>query len=253
MKTIGKYLSLLALPLIPFALPSRANAQAAYDCIVSFDDTFALSNYLGQARGQFGVESHYGSTGKLEACPGTDNWQNCWAYRQRCSYTSYYVNYWPWGANNHHHVPFDSPYLQDPFCVCDPKDGYDIGYGYKIPTSATTFKCYTSGPCPMWKNETRPSATLGHLGTDWTYVYVENGGDRKQHVFYLEDITIAEGFPIQLWYVDDTGTTWGWPWLSANAYYTLDVPNATAVWIGNANGSTRSPARIIDIGIWPQR
>lgn len=251
MKTFIAALVLLASSL---TLSRPASAQAAYDCLISYDDTFALTNYYDQDRTQFAVETRANSkTGKLESCTpfADDNWRACWAYRQRCSYTTFYVNQWPWGVNNHHHMPFDNPYLQDPICTCDPRDGYGIGYGFKIPTSSTTSKCFST-PCPNWKTETHPYTTVGHLGTDWTYIYVEKGGDRTQHVFYLQDITIGGTVPVQLWYVDKAGNSWGWTYLQPG-YWWLDAGDVVAVWIGNANLFTRStPASIIDYVIWPQ-
>src|SRR2546423_10589551 len=138
----------------------QARAQAAFDCLIGFDDAFALSNYYKQARDQFGVVTRYNpSTQKLEFC-SSDDWTKCWAYRQRCSYTTFYVNFWPWNAGDgsaHSHLWFENPKIQPTSCFCDPHDGLGAGFGFYVNGACNTKQC------PNWAHETRSSATVGHL------------------------------------------------------------------------------------------
>jgi hypothetical protein len=227
----------------------QMRAQAPFDCLIQFDDAFALGNYYDQARAQFGSVTQYNqSTNKLEYCKSGD-WRQCWAYRQRCSYTTFYVNFWPWNYN-HAHLPFDNEQLRPelnppPACFCDPHDGLGAGYGFNV-----NGVCNTKS-CPKWAHETRPYATVGHAADAWTYMYVDESGDHKQHVFELEDITVGDQGPIQIWYVKTDGTTWGWDSLDPG-YHWLGATDATSVWIGNAVGNVAGPAEIVDFMVWPQ-
>jgi len=226
---------------------SAGFARAQNQCLISFDDTFALSNVYAQARTHFGFETKFNtSTNRYEQCDSAaDDWQNCWVYRERCNSSTFYVNAWPWSSANHFHMFFDSPVLQNPTCHCDPGDGYGDGFGM----SGGPGHCITNS-CPIWGEATRKSI-YPHTSDDWAFIWMEQNGDKTQHTFTMKDITIGGTKSVELWYEKTDGTTWGWDELPPG-YYVLYATDAKAVWINTAGSAASGPPEIVDYIIVPQ-
>ncbi|MBP8202059.1 MAG: hypothetical protein KBE28_16000, partial [Nitrospira sp.] len=67
--------------LLPASTPAEAHDWLG-DCVVDFDNTFALTYIYGQARGNFGYPTGIDNSGELQPCNATH--QACWTYRHRC-------------------------------------------------------------------------------------------------------------------------------------------------------------------------
>ena len=96
------------------------------DCVVDFDNTFALTYIYGQARGNFGYPTGIDNSGELQTCNATH--QACWTYRHRCFGNYINVDDMTYG---HIHLVFDSPSLLTP-CFVDPGDGPGAGFGRNV-------------------------------------------------------------------------------------------------------------------------
>jgi hypothetical protein len=217
------------------------SAQAQSACWIDFDDTFALSNFHDQARTHFALETKFGSSGALEVC-GSDDWVGCWAYRDRCTSSNYYVNVWPWGTNNHLHMNFDDPNLQDVLCSCDPGDGYGPGRGFSSGSSCN------SSSCPSWGSESRQGA-YPHTWDDWVFIFVEEGGDRQLHVFDFEDMIVGGSNNVVIHWRFPNGD-WAGGGTHAPGYHLFEVDGVNQVWVKGA--SSGPPGNIVDFIVIPQ-
>ena len=86
--------------------PARAQPYPAdrASCTVNFDNHFALSNVVGQARATFSSMTGMSATGALDYCnPAVHS--ACWDYRHRCY--GNYVNVEP-VVYSHFHLSFES-------------------------------------------------------------------------------------------------------------------------------------------------
>ena len=111
--------------LLPTSTPAEAHDWLG-DCVVDFDNTFALTYIYGQARGNFGYPTGIDNSGELQPCNATH--QACWTYRHRCFGNYINVDDMTYG---HIHLVFDSPSLLTP-CFVDPGDGPGAGFGRNV-------------------------------------------------------------------------------------------------------------------------
>ena len=107
------------------ATPAKAHDWLG-DCVVDFDNTFALTNIYGQARDNYGHPTGIDNAGELQLCNATH--QACWTYRHRCFGNYINVDDMTYG---HIHLTFDSPSLLTP-CFVDPGDGPGSGFGRNV-------------------------------------------------------------------------------------------------------------------------
>lgn len=133
--------------LLPTSTPAEAHDWLG-DCVVDFDNTFALTYIYGQARGNFGYPTGIDNSGELQPCNATH--QACWTYRHRCFGNYINVDDMTYG---HIHLVFDSPSLLTPVLsipATGPAQALDG-------TSATT----ASPPIGFMNRE--PSARMGRI------------------------------------------------------------------------------------------
>jgi hypothetical protein len=241
----------LVLSVVALACASSSTASAQSDgCIVQFSDQFALSHIYNEARGQFAFWSMLDAQGSVVPCSDENGAPGCWFYREKCGNTSNYVNVEPIGTNvNHAHLPFADPGLQDPFCNCDPGDGYGIGNHPK-----------ENGVCPElppscvdWSAKARTGA-YPHLYTDGLVVKVDNQGNPGQ-TFDLFDITVGGTQSIMITYQNSSGVyNTG---AIAPGYHTLPfivkiqwAQIRVFAYVNNGTAGDGSALKVIDLGIW---
>ena len=172
------------------------------DCLVDFDNTFALTNIYGQARGNFGVSTGINASGDLEVCDPSTH-QACWTYRHRCFSNYINVDDMTYG---HIHLTFESPSLLTP-CFVDPGDGPGAGYGRPVGDD-----CVAAD----WIHEPR---TLGAHGKDhWIKIWMEDRVTHQPRVFDLPIIRVTGTEPIQFWFRKTDGSWWYWSDLAPNPW-----------------------------------
>jgi hypothetical protein len=172
------------------------------DCVVDFDNTFALTYIYGQARGNFGEPTGINGSGDLEHCdPATHS--ACWTYRHRCFGNYVNVEDMTYG---HIHLTFQSPSLRAP-CFVDPGDGYGAGYGRRVGDN-----CMAAD----WIHEPRE---LGTHGKDhWIKIWMEDRVTHTPRVFDMPVIRVVGTEPIQFWFRRTDGSWWYWSSLAPNPW-----------------------------------
>ncbi len=171
------------------------------DCVVDFDNTFALTYIYGQARGNFGYPTGIDNAGELQECNATH--QACWTYRHRCFGNYINVDDMTYG---HIHLVFDSPSLLTP-CFVDPGDGPGAGFGRNVGDD-----CIAAD----WIHEPR---TLGTHGKDhWIKIWMEDRVTHQPRVFDMPIIRVTGTEPIQFWFRKSNGSWWYWSNLAPNPW-----------------------------------
>lgn len=162
MSTLGRFVrAAAAVAGFGFAsLPAQARAD---NCVVGFDDQFALSNFFNQARGQFGFWSRWDAVNNRPVRAQVPREAGSWFYRQPCGASIAYAIVEPlsnFGEDDHLHLPFTNAALRSS-CPCTPPgdswmdernaDDRVVRYseGYGVCGSST---------CPNWTAEPRSGA-----------------------------------------------------------------------------------------------
>lgn len=193
------------------------------DCVIDFNNTFALTNIYAQARGNFGYSTGINASGDLELCdPSTHS--ACWTYRHRC-----FGNYINVEDMTYGHIPltFESPSLLAP-CFVDPGDGYGAGYGRPVGDD-----CLAAD----WIHEPRK---LGTHGKDhWIKIWMEDRVTHLPRVFDMPIIRVEGTQPIQFWFRKVDGSWWYWSNLAPNPWLVGGwVRDVTEVRIRGAQAAT---------------
>lgn len=193
------------------------------DCVIDFNNTFALTNIYAQARGNFGYSTGINASGDLELCdPSTHS--ACWTYRHRCFGNYINVEDMTYG---HIHLTFESPSLLAP-CFVDPGDGYGAGYGRPVGDD-----CLAAD----WIHEPRK---LGTHGKDhWIKIWMEDRVTHLPRVFDMPIIRVEGTQPIQFWFRKVDGSWWYWSNLAPNPWLVGGwVREVTEVRIRGAQAAT---------------
>lgn len=170
---------------------ARAHAWLG-ECVVDFDNTFALTWVLAQARATFAVPTGMSPSGDLEACDPTRHIA-CWTYRHRCFRN--YINVAPMNYG-HFHLSFEDPSLT---CFADPGDGYGAGFGTP-----------SGGGCVAadWRHEDR--ILQSHTQDHWIKIWLEDRVTHTPRVFDIPYIWVAGDKPIKFYFKKTDGSWWVW-------------------------------------------
>jgi hypothetical protein len=201
------------------------------ECIINWDNRFALSNILQQARATFVVPTTFDQNGQLTACQTTGNSAqnnlNCWQYQHPCGHGR--ISVWD-QYYRHFHLGFEDESISSCFI--------DGGFGRMIDN-----RCVA----PDWAGE--PRIATSHAGDAWWEILLlAPNGDLK--TFDLETIAVGGTTPIQMWFRKVDGSVWGWSELPAGANWDVSgsASGIVAVWVSAVAGNI-SPFTINDFSI----
>lgn len=185
-----------------FFMPAGISAHSwVAECNIDFDDSFALSNLLDQARNTFAVRTGRSPSGDLESCDARIH-RSCWIYRQRCGSPGYVkVDENQYG---HFHLSFEDKWVGR--CIADG------GFGRRIGD-----RCEAAN----WVNEPRILNT--HTRDHWINVWLADRVSGEPRVFDVVTIKIKGAAPVQFWFKKRDGRWWYWPrlgpgWWNLSSY-----------------------------------
>lgn len=180
--------------------PSSGLAQVG-QCLVNFDNLFALTNTYAQARSTFAVPTAAGPEGGLRQC--ADNDVACWIFRHRC--VRNYVELEDASNYNHFHLSFTDPGFSGTCGFEDPRDGFGAGMKKRVGEACVT---------PDWAREPRMVNT--HDNAHWLRFWMSDPETRAPAVFGMQTIRIGDWAPVELWFHNTDDEWWYWDELAPN-------------------------------------
>jgi hypothetical protein len=201
------------------------------ECSINWDNRFALSNILEQARTTFVVPTTFDRNGQLTDCQTTGNSaQNnlsCWQYQHPCGHGR--ISVWD-QYYEHFHLGFEDESIGSCFI--------NGGFGRMINN-----RCVA----PDWASE--PRIATSHFGDAWWEILLlAPNGDLK--TFDLKTISVGGTTPIQMWFRKVDGSVWGWSELPAGVNWDVSgsASGIVAVWVSAVAGNLE-PFTINDFSI----
>lgn len=196
-------------------------------CVIGFDDQFALQNVYAQARTTFAYHTGADETGN-DLCDESAHGM-CWTYRERCGSRGYVrVQEAPNRQYDHFHLSFEDDAL-----TCFAENGDGLGKGFGRPMN--------DGSCAPanWKRE--PRFVSSHTAEHLIHIWVEDQETHKPRIFELASIHIKGAMSARIWYKKSDGKWYFWSTLAPGRWnlsgYLWDI---TDVMIRAADGSGSS-------------
>lgn len=210
---LRKVSACITLVFASLAPPTHAHDWLA-ECTIRFDNEFALTWILQNARATFASRTGLNSADQAELC--NPSHIACWTYRERCGSRGYVnVEEAPAGRYNHFHLMFEDEILSTKPCFADP-DGRGSGMG----------RPSGSGCVPAdWKREPRFAA--GHAPDHFMKVWVEDRVTHQPRVFDIASIRVRGPMSAEIWFQKIDGSWWVWRSLAPNRWdisaYAFDI------------------------------
>ena len=204
-------------------------------CTVDFDNLFALTNVIGNARGTFASRTRTTASGPENCSDPNDS--SCFIYRHRCF--NDYVHVDELNGYNHFHLIFESPELSSPcdFVAPDPDDGFGLGYAKLVGSECTV---------PDWKQE--PRYLVAHTYEHWIRIRL-NSQAGVQRVFDMPRIHFGGTSNVWVRFQRTDHSWWGWYSLAPGNYdMSAWIHDVYEVHVRSAS-DTASPVTLLDFDI----